>query len=335
MQQDFTAIGTSTGAYMWLDSGRIQGEIPEDFASILNQALIVEVYNNEKVVIKRRDIHNNDWTGEPFVIENPGNKKEFTYTADRDKKAPFFTNHAMLSVVNGNTTATSLAIMFTQAKDNLLVHDYKMVVRNAATKAVAKEYLAFSEFYKDPVPNPLTLQLDQLNPNTMYEVEVTAIDAFGNVSNNSLKVLAKTLTPIPHSQMKATATSEETVGANNAASMAIDDDTTTFWHTKWDKSDVLPQSITLSLGGTYTIDKVTYLPRQEGSNGIITAYNLYVSTDGVTFTKVTSGTWENNSAEKLAKFNPTNASYVKLEATAGVNGWASAAEINVLETVKN
>ena len=63
-QEDFTSIGTSTGAYLWMDAGRIQGEVPEG-ADFLNQALIVEVYQN-KVLIKPRDIHNNDWTGEPF-----------------------------------------------------------------------------------------------------------------------------------------------------------------------------------------------------------------------------------------------------------------------------
>lgn len=142
---------------------------------------------------------------------------------------------------------------------------------------------------------------------------------------------------ISQSQMTATATSQETIGENNSASMAIDGNSQTYWHTKWDKSDVLPQSITLNLGGTFPIDKLAYLPRPSGSNGIITGYNVYVSTDGVTFNKVASGTWTNDIAEKVATFDPTDASYVKLEATAGVNGWASAAEISILETetVKN
>ena len=73
-QEDFTSIGTSTGAYLWLDAGRIQGEVP-DGADFLNQALIVEVYAN-KVLLKRRDIHNNDWTGEPFEISYPANKRK-------------------------------------------------------------------------------------------------------------------------------------------------------------------------------------------------------------------------------------------------------------------
>ncbi|USK36696.1 hypothetical protein LIT25_26570 (plasmid) [Bacillus sp. F19] len=51
-----------------------------------------------------------------------------------------------------------------------------------------------------------------------------------------------TVNSIPQSQMTETATSQETSAANNATSMAIDGDPQTFWHTKWDKSDVLPQS---------------------------------------------------------------------------------------------
>ncbi|NOU98881.1 galactose-binding domain-containing protein, partial [Paenibacillus planticolens] len=48
---------------------------------------------------------------------------------------------------------------------------------------------------------------------------------------------------VPQSKMTATATSEETAGENNAASMAVDGNPDTIWHTKWNKSDVLPQSI--------------------------------------------------------------------------------------------
>ncbi|WP_353054335.1 discoidin domain-containing protein [Bacillus thuringiensis] len=167
---------------------------------------------------------------------------------------------------------------------------------------------------------------------------VTLPNGVENPNNIPLTTRMKvTVNKIPQSQMTATAKSQETVSENNAASMVIDGNTQTLWHTKWDKSDVLPQSITLNLGRTHQIDKIAYLPRQSGSNGNITGYNVYVSTDGLTFTKIASGTRANDKAEKVVTFNSTDASYVKLEATAGVNGWASAAEINVFETeaVKN
>ncbi|MDM5317460.1 metallophosphoesterase [Fictibacillus sp. b24] len=217
-QEDFTTIGTSTGAYLWLDAGRIQGEVPEG-ADILNQALIVEVYEN-KVLINRRDIHNNDWTGEPFEINLPANKNTFKYTdARKDKKPPFFTKDAMLSIANDMTTATSLAIMFTQAKDNLLVHDYKVIVTNTETKQVAKEYLGFSEFYKDPVPNPLILNLEGLAPSTTYDIEVFALDAYRNISTNSIKAIGRTKKGEP---IKITLSKEKVNGIEDTLDVVVE-----------------------------------------------------------------------------------------------------------------
>ncbi len=159
---------------------------------------------------------------------------------------------------------------------------------------------------------------------------VTLPDGVANPNNVPLTTsMNVTVEKVPQSQMTATATSEETVGEDNSASLAIDGNSQTFWHTKWDKSDVLPQSITLNLGGTYNINKLTYLPRSSAVNGIITAYHIYVSTDGETFTKVASGDWAKDNAEKVANFDPIDASFIKLEAAEGANGWASAAEINV------
>jgi hypothetical protein len=98
----------------------------------------------------------------------------------------------MVSIAHDKTAAAGLAIMLTQAKDNLLVHDYKLKAKNVETGEVEKEFLAFSEFYKDPIPNPLTLTINGLKSNTLYEIEVFALDAFANESHNSLKVLGKT-----------------------------------------------------------------------------------------------------------------------------------------------
>src|SRR5699024_10193525 len=68
-QKDFTAIGTSTGNDLWLEDGRIQGDHPAN-GDYLNQALIVQVSEHD-VLIYRRDIHNNDWPGDPFHLRFP------------------------------------------------------------------------------------------------------------------------------------------------------------------------------------------------------------------------------------------------------------------------
>lgn len=217
-QEDFTSIGTSTGAYLWLDAGRIQGEVPEG-ADLLNQALIVEVYQN-KVLLKRRDIHNNDWTGEPFEISLPANKNNFKYTEQRrNKMAPHFTKDAMISVVQDQTTSVSIALMLTQAKDNLLVHDYKILARRADNGMVEKEFLAFSEFYRDPVPNPITFTIDGLKPATLYEMEVFALDAYGKESTNSLKALGKTA---EGKEVSITLSKSSLNGVNDTVEVTVD-----------------------------------------------------------------------------------------------------------------
>lgn len=190
-QKDFTAIGTSTGNDLWLEDGRIQGDHPAN-GDYLNQALIVQVSEHD-VLIYRRDIHNNDWTGDPFHLRFPpeGTPYEpFEYTDDRDKVPPYFTENAMASVDKGKTTNASLTLMLTQAQDNLLVHDYRIIATNE--KGDEKEYLAFSEFYRDPVPDPVAITVGDLEPDTTYEFDIYALDAFGNESKNSVSTMGKT-----------------------------------------------------------------------------------------------------------------------------------------------
>lgn len=189
-QKDFTSIGTSSVSYMELEKGKLQGNLPPGCRDI-SQGLIVEVYNN-KVIIKRRDFHRNDWTGEPWEVSYPAEPNKFKYTETRDQKNPRFPKNASISVIQEKTTTTDLEIMFTQAADDSLVHSYKVVAKNLTTGEVAKEYVAFSEFYYDPVPNPLMLPIRGLNPDTSYNIEVIAIDSFGNIGENSLRIIGKT-----------------------------------------------------------------------------------------------------------------------------------------------
>ncbi|WP_255585188.1 hypothetical protein [Virgibacillus saliphilus] len=189
-QKDFTAIGTSTGHDLWLEDGRIQGDHPVG-GDYLNQALIVEVHDHD-VIIYRRDIHQDDWTGDPFHLRYPPYDEYYhTYTDDRDQTPPYFTDNAMVAVDKAKTTNSTLTLLLTQAKDNLLVHDYRIVAR--AVGGEEKEYLAFSEFYKDPVPDPVSITVSDLEPNTIYEFDVYALDAFGNESERSISTMGKTI----------------------------------------------------------------------------------------------------------------------------------------------
>jgi hypothetical protein len=155
-------------------------------------------------------------------------------------------------------------------------------------------------------------------------VVVTALDG---ITTKTYTIHFTVSQDIPQSQMTASATSAQETW--NPATNAIDGDPGTLWHTSWSPYDYLPQALTLKLGGSYNISSLKYLPRNDGPNGIITEYNIYVSNDGLNYTKVTHGNWDNNALLKTVTFTPVMAQFIKLEALVGVNGYASAAEINV------
>ncbi|MEK4867944.1 M60 family metallopeptidase [Bacillus sp. FSL E2-8895] len=137
------------------------------------------------------------------------------------------------------------------------------------------------------------------------------------------------LNTLPKQNMKVIASSEE-LGVEPATN-AIDGNPYTRWHSKWSEPNKYPSNLTIDLGETRTITQLSYLPRQDESpNGRILSYNIYTSTDGVNYQKGTSGTWENSKKQQFATFNAVTAKYVKLEVLNGVNGYASAGEIDIL-----
>ena len=115
----------------------------------------------------------------------------------------------------------------------------------------------------------------------------------------------------------------------------IDGDTTTFWHTEYSPTNApLPHALTINMQSVIqNVDSIYYLPRQDGNpNGNIGSYAVLVSTDGQTFTQVTSGVWADDATQKTAYFVSTPAQYIRLQGIteAGDRGpWSSAAEINV------
>ncbi|OAB46853.1 discoidin domain-containing protein [Paenibacillus antarcticus] len=168
-----------------------------------------------------------------------------------------------------------------------------------------------------------------VTPKGQGTTTITVTTVIGEFTATSeVTVLGQTnIVEIPQSQMSASATSSQ--AGSNDPKFALDGDPDTHWHTKWFNVDPLPQSIIVNLGGTYEISKLGYLPRPDEGNGTITQYNVYTSVDGLTFTKVTSGSWARNKLLKEANFTPIKAGYIKLEATEGVGEFASAAEITV------
>jgi hypothetical protein len=121
---------------------------------------------------------------------------------------------------------------------------------------------------------------------------------------------------------------------NHAPEMAIDENPSTIWHTNWQPMAQPPHYLILDLKKSVRVAGLTYLPRQDMTNGRIARYEIYVSTDGEDWRKpVAEGTWPNDAALKTVRFNePHDARFIKLVALGEVNGqpYASVAEVGIV-----
>ena len=121
----------------------------------------------------------------------------------------------------------------------------------------------------------------------------------------------------------------------NEAQKAIDGNNGTFWHTEWEGTEPsCPHTIVIDMQRIYNVTAVTYLSRQDGNqNGMVKAYEVYLSTDGKTWgTAVASGEFKNTTALQEATLKtPTPGRYLKFVAKSEINNnkWTSAAEIGI------
>ena len=175
------------------------------------------------------------------------------------------------------------------------------------------------------------------------EVQGTAVQVSPTPTATPTATAVPTPTPtpspaeIPHTGWAVTfVDSEELVGeGGQPRANAIDGNPSTMWHTQWQGANPPPpHEIQINLGVTRNVAGFGYLPRQDGSTvGMISRYEFYVSTDGVSWgAAVASGTFPSGAAEKKILFSPKLGRYVRLRALTEVNGrqWTSVAEMNVL-----
>lgn len=116
----------------------------------------------------------------------------------------------------------------------------------------------------------------------------------------------------------------------------LDKNANTLWHTAYQGTSRDNHWIQFELSADYLVDGLRYQPRQNGTNGIITQYEVQVSEDGKTFRTVSSGNWDGNSSWKIAQFPGEHVKYVRLVSKNAVSDnsykFASAAEIRLTGT---
>lgn len=120
----------------------------------------------------------------------------------------------------------------------------------------------------------------------------------------------------------------------NETTNATDGDPKTIWHSPWSGTGKENFWLMLELKTETLINGIRYLPRSDyESNGNVRGYEVYVSKDKQTWTKVASGSWDESRDWKVQTFNSIKAKFIKLKAltTYGTpeNKYMCAAEFRV------
>ena len=130
--------------------------------------------------------------------------------------------------------------------------------------------------------------------------------------------------------MTATCTAPSQGGEN--LTKLFDFDSETGWHTEYGKAAV-PFDLVVDMHSVNTLDKMQYLPRRSGANGIILEATVFTSMDKETWTEAGTINWarDNKLKEFAFKGNP-EARYVKLSVGKAFGDFGSGNELYIFRT---
>jgi len=133
--------------------------------------------------------------------------------------------------------------------------------------------------------------------------------------------------------------SADSENENQWVNFAVDGNSNTFWNTPgagtqgWEGIQTKhPHHLIVELKRSTKIKGIECIARQNSSEGRIARYNVYVSQDGKSWTKVAEGVMDDTRKPQKILFNKVRASFIKLEALSEVNGGArtSLAEFDII-----
>lgn len=166
-QDGFTMVNAGSVAYGYTDLG-----YPGT-----SQGLLVNVYS-DRVEIKAREFTDNSDI-QTFTVKTPYVK---TYG---DTQKPYFNLNSQIRVEK-NSSGESAVLSFEAARDNTLVDRYIIKQNGEIIQTV------YVNFWNMQIPNRMSVELKGLKPDTAYNLEISAVDAWNNESFNTLKTSIKT-----------------------------------------------------------------------------------------------------------------------------------------------
>ncbi len=164
----------------------------------------------------------------------------------------------------------------------------------------------------------ITVNAENLEPGDyMLPIRITGISQFKVSADKDLYTVRFRImgTKLDRSDWTAEASSEELSGegaVNGRANCLIDDNTSTFWHSKWDNGgDKLPYELILDMKNEHTVTQLGLIQRGNGFTD--TGRCIYsISSDKTNWTQCASFTMGENTDVQVFSVNPAKGRYIKI-----------------------
>ena len=184
--------------------------------------------------------------------------------------------------------------------------------------------------FTDATVKTLEMAVEAVRENLPASMQAT-VDAYEAAIVNALdglelKELSNT-NYVDSNMLEATASSYQHDGSD--PKNVLDDNPSTMWHTDWNVT-TMPHWIDLQISEPTVVNGLYYLPRQSGSNGNATSYQVQVKNAEGQYETVAEGTWSSNSSAKEVTFDAVETTNVRLVYVKAVNNNGSAAEIKLM-----
>ena len=174
------------------------------------------------------------------------------------------------------------------------------------------------------------LRFEDLKAETEYTFRLRAVNADGASKWGVAKVqtLSNPLEfAIPGIKAETTCKNQPGQGVNKF----FDYDEASIWHTDW-AGGAVPFTMEIDLGGLNVLDKLEYLPREDGGNGTILQGTISYSTDRKNWSEPVAFNWAADGTMKSIAFDgKSEARYMKMDVTAARGNFGSGREMYIFK----
>jgi hypothetical protein len=174
------------------------------------------------------------------------------------------------------------------------------------------------------------LEFEDLRPETAYSFKVRAVNKSGH-SDWAVLDTKTNVNPLEFAIKGATATCTAPSQPGEGLRRLFDFDESNMWHTAYGKVAV-PFDLVVDMHAVSKLDRMDYLPRQVGVNGMFTSGTVYTSMDKTNWTKAGDFAWTRDMETKTFRFkDQPMARYIKISVKTAYGNFGSGRELYIFK----